>query len=704
MRCSMGRKHRGDTLVEVSLAVGIFSMVAITVVSVINGSVSGAQSSLESTITREEMDGQAEALRFIQSAYIASGEDIDEGNDSKYAQLWSTLSDHAIDLSKLSAADQDAVLKYNPVTCDEIYRSDSNAGWNTLKKQNAFIINTRAMSTNDLSNIITNYSSNIFKTATTYPRIIYGGDTSDALYNPSEITGALKITGAEGLYIIAVRDKDGTVIVSDSDSSTSIKSAYIDFYIRSCWFAPGADRPSTISTAVRLYDPSVVKSDKHIFNINYESDSDISWPGKPGRETYVTAGGKITYVIRGQNPTKSGYRFAGYNVCSADDSTSYASLVASCKPASDKAKINVANGKLYSGDRITIEARGKVTNVVIYPVFIKTITVSATVDDTTKNNYGTITLTCGLFYECRGKNTNVKSATITVPVGDTVIATANNGGVYTFLNWSGNGQTYYNKATWSFDAVNSTSITAHFTLDVSKLSGMKVLNVYPNSGGNLAGWMNSYGRGKISVDSTSINHFNSSYNGFNANSYDAIVFGFWDCNNSIDLSYGAASWVINNFINTNKVILFGHDTINYGTGTCGIHSNFNRFAGYAGFNTGSRYYSNWTDGPYFAGTTVVINVDSAFVDYPWTIGKKGTKLTIPYAHTLQQYVSNNNNVYLKFNSIDVNSGNFYLSVNNSYNVAMIQTGHSNGAATADEQKIIANTLFYMYTIYYKRNH
>ena len=74
MKCFLGKKHRGDTLVEVSLAIGIFSMVAIAAVSVINGSTNGAQSSLESTITREEIDGQAEALRFIQSAYVSGGQ------------------------------------------------------------------------------------------------------------------------------------------------------------------------------------------------------------------------------------------------------------------------------------------------------------------------------------------------------------------------------------------------------------------------------------------------------------------------------------------------------------------------------------------------------------------------------------------------------------------------------------------------------
>ena len=261
-----GREHKkrikGDTLVEVSLAIGIFSMVAIAAVSVINGSTTGAQASLESTITREEIDGQAEALRFIQSAYVAGGE-IDESNPTKYASLWQTIANRAIDLSSLSSADRDLVLKYNPVSCDTLYDSSDSAGWGTLKRQHAFIINTRAMSSNDLSKIVVGYAPGTFRTAATYPRVIYNGVTSDALYDPDDSSSSFSITNAEGIYIIAVRDEDGTIIVSDSGDSTTVKSAYIDFYIRSCWFTPSADRASTISTAIRLYDPDAISINKY---------------------------------------------------------------------------------------------------------------------------------------------------------------------------------------------------------------------------------------------------------------------------------------------------------------------------------------------------------------------------------------------------------------------------------------------------------
>lgn len=54
-------------------------------------------------------------------------------------------------------------------------------------------------------------------------------------------------------------------------------------------------------------------------------------------------------------------------------------------------------------------------------------------------------------------------------------------------------------------------------------------------------------------------------------------------------------------------------------------------------------------------------------------------------------------IWMKFGKTSTdnyeNNQNYYLTTWN--NVAMIQTGHSNGAATTDEQKVLANTLFYL---------
>ena len=49
-------------------------------------------------------------------------------------------------------------------------------------------------------------------------------------------------------------------------------------------------------------------------------------------------------------------------------------------------------------------------------------------------------------------------------------------------------------------------------------------------------------------------------------------------------------------------------------------------------------------------------------------------------------------VWLTFDNIGTPAKSIYLSTYG--NNAFIQTGHSNGSATEDEQKIIANIIFY----------
>ena len=112
---------KGDTLVEVALAIGIFSMVAITVVSVVNSSTSSAQSALEVTITREEIDAQAEALRFIHDSY-STGDDTGStsslSSNTTYSNIWNKI----ISLAKTVPTDGESTdLEYQPSTCEELY-------------------------------------------------------------------------------------------------------------------------------------------------------------------------------------------------------------------------------------------------------------------------------------------------------------------------------------------------------------------------------------------------------------------------------------------------------------------------------------------------------------------------------------------------------------------------------------------------------
>ena len=104
---------KGDTLIEVTLAVGIFSMVAVAVVSVVSTSTSNGQIALETTLAREQIDAQAEALRFIHSSAVSA---LEEGKKTeKFVKLWEEIKKNA------NTSNANGVLEYSPNTCAELY-------------------------------------------------------------------------------------------------------------------------------------------------------------------------------------------------------------------------------------------------------------------------------------------------------------------------------------------------------------------------------------------------------------------------------------------------------------------------------------------------------------------------------------------------------------------------------------------------------
>ncbi|MBR3270105.1 hypothetical protein IKG07_02555 [Candidatus Saccharibacteria bacterium] len=250
-------KLKGDTLIEVALAIGIFSLVAITVVSVVSASLTGAQSALETTVTREELDGQAEALRFIHDSYV-SGTQSKKVTDNVYGKLWTAITARAVPEDSSTA-----VLDFNPETCSSIY---TGTGLLDTSKTgpNPFIINTRQLSSADPNKIIVaskpSDTKGIFYQAATYPRIIYGdiigsGADGDDLYSQTT-SEYLDIKRVEGIFITVVKGE--SKIVKDGGNTVQSEAAHYDFYIHSCWMPPNTDRASTISTVVRLYDPAVI--------------------------------------------------------------------------------------------------------------------------------------------------------------------------------------------------------------------------------------------------------------------------------------------------------------------------------------------------------------------------------------------------------------------------------------------------------------
>lgn len=253
---------KGDTLIEVCIAIGIFSLIAIGVAAVMSSGTAGSQTALETTLTREEIDAQSEALRFIHASYM-SGQN---SADNSYAELWGEITKNAIENP------DDSVTNYAPASCDDIYGTD------TLQQQKAFFLDTTNLSNPDDAYVGANDSGSSFAPTTTYPRLYYDN---------GNVT-------AEGLYIVAVKDPGSTQMIIDGTATTQT-SAFYDFYIRSCWYGTDAERPTAISTVIRLYNPPTTKpitpSDAKYVTIRYHDERPDDFPNTsrvPAILTYDT--------------------------------------------------------------------------------------------------------------------------------------------------------------------------------------------------------------------------------------------------------------------------------------------------------------------------------------------------------------------------------------------------------------------------------
>ena len=266
-------------------------------------------------------------------------------------------------------------------------------------------------------------------------------------------------------------------------------------------------------------------------------------------------------------------------------------------------------------------------------------------------------------------------------------------------------------------------------------SKIQVLNIYPDvdpkitintydgesltidKSASLKQWMESsnsldsrgYGRGLIEVTPVSNSAFNANPGAYlkkNADgsyNYNVLVFGTWDSYQGQDLS-DAAYNVVNAYLASGASCIVGHDTVR---GDDARAANFAKLRGYFNIKTVKDDGVTLPGGglPSYLGNTNVgenvrvrINTNNRYTTYPWYIGGAGTILTVPACHDVYQVAYSS--VEMSFadagNYTDQNGNgqwNYYLTVNN--NCAMIQTGHSGGSATQDEQKVWANLLFYL---------
>ncbi len=270
---NLRRFLKGDTLIEVTIAIGIFTLVAISVVAVVNISTSGAQSALENTLTRESVDSQAEAIRFIQNAFYddnknnlgdtASMPDT-KTKESLYRILWHTIRQLADDnRDKANDATINSLANFNANTCENIYDN----GKSILMEQNAFIINTRKLNSYVAGDSTADFAKDVivkvknqpdlFIPAITYPQLTYASTDSSLIGD--NLRGST-LSSIEGLYVVGIRDDSTTNVVVDNGGKIEVgqESAYYDFYVRSCWYNSGSEIPTAVSTTIRLRDPEAI--------------------------------------------------------------------------------------------------------------------------------------------------------------------------------------------------------------------------------------------------------------------------------------------------------------------------------------------------------------------------------------------------------------------------------------------------------------
>lgn len=184
--------QKGDTIIEVVLAFAIFSLAAVGTIALINSGLATTQRNLETTLVRQQIDSQAELLRYLR----------DTQNPA-----WQAITDSSR-------------LVNNPAELSDSCRTIDTS------TQAFYVQPSIAPNPEDTSYV--RHALTSMDRPDTYAKINY----SD---------GA---TVSQGLWIQATRAEQ---------SGASSVSAY-DFYIHACWDSVGTDEPMTLGTIVRIYD------------------------------------------------------------------------------------------------------------------------------------------------------------------------------------------------------------------------------------------------------------------------------------------------------------------------------------------------------------------------------------------------------------------------------------------------------------------
>jgi len=199
---------RGDTIIEVMVAFAVFAMVAIGALTVMNKGTASAQNTLETTLVRQQIDNQAETLRFLHQAYLSKPDDMTAGSLSDKFRSIVTLAKTA-NLSQPSTYGAPCTQTI-PVAATSRFALDPATG-----SMVSGILPANATSAPPYAQV---------KTIPTGPT-------------------------AYGMWIEPVRS---------NATEANGTAQYIDFHVRACWNAVSSAPQRTLGTIVRLYVPENV--------------------------------------------------------------------------------------------------------------------------------------------------------------------------------------------------------------------------------------------------------------------------------------------------------------------------------------------------------------------------------------------------------------------------------------------------------------
>lgn len=271
---------RGDTIVEVMFAIAVFSLIAVITISMMNLGTANAEGALELSTARHELNAQAEALRFVHSAYVAelalptcSAPILNKGEKcQQYTDLWEAIIARAhapssgdraqqsiIDISNTLNNNDTSEIDYNgAIGCQRAYETGVFEGASLLAKNDAFVLNVRDLSitSNTENNALvsptralisaTGSTASKFVAAPLGARIIYANSsvsptaTTDDGY--AVRNNYNQVSQVEGIWVVAIRGEGSP-------------APFYDFYIQTCWNAPSSGVPTILDTVIRLYNP-----------------------------------------------------------------------------------------------------------------------------------------------------------------------------------------------------------------------------------------------------------------------------------------------------------------------------------------------------------------------------------------------------------------------------------------------------------------